>query len=554
VGALGLHVVTIEEGGDGPGHDLTDDISALGYSNVRPGGDERCTFTYHRPWASSVPEINKGNLVRVLDGIDVLWQGRIEEQDRGGDDDEQIAVTAYGLGARLKDNQLRIIYVDTDLSHWEGMSVQERLNLIDTTGPSDASTAPDDTTGEPALETAQVGAWTAASRAFIEGWYNAGDGLLIDSLYFAWKKGSTVNAADANWLWQVDLSTDDVVSSTDTSGDLRSTGPGTGTVTATGDDKQFARVLFRYAAVTAGQDNIRYPIFWTCLAVYGDHTLTPQGEEGDATTPRGFLSSDMIADAAGRATGITVRRVDGTSFVVTQAEFRDGQTHEEIVTALNEVEAHHRTWGTWSPDRPLEISTDGQFDYVALDQTTHHWITSRAACDDLDLHTELSTLFDAVDVHYTDPSGAPHQLTRTASVPALNDANLPRTARLDAGSKTTEGAEALGDAFLALSGNFAPARGSVTRTQPIRHHLRGELPAHYMRADGSNLRLLDILPSASLFELDADPDRRSTFPIKRVDVDAGGEVPRVTIDVDQTNDVLSALQARLAVGAELAGV
>jgi hypothetical protein len=137
-------------------------------------------------------------------------------------------------------------------------------------------------------------------------------------------------------------------------------------------------------------------------------------------------------------------------------------------------------------------------------------------------------------------------VTRTAMIPDLVNAGLsPRTATIDGGQLTKAGAETLGDIALALTGGFAPARGSLTLKGAANHYQRGNIPAHFMKADGSNIQIRDILPSTTALALDNTPDRRSTFPIKRVSVDCSGDVPAVTVDLDQTHDRLTQLQARL---------
>jgi hypothetical protein len=76
-----------------------------------------------------------------------------------------------------------------------------------------------------------------------------------------------------------------------------------------------------------------------------------------------------------------------------------------------------------------------------------------------------------------------------------------------------------------------------------------------MRADGSAIRLIDVLPTSQLLSLTTAPDRRTTFPIKEVVVDASNMAePKVTINVDQVNEAMSALQARVSLDTNLQGL
>lgn len=524
-------------------YDITGLISGLRYSNVAPGGDETCSFTFNRSWFVSSPEIEKGNVVRVMDGIDVLWQGRVEETVRGGDSTETIEVTAYGLGRRLKDATMQEIYVDMDLSRWGGPSVQRKINAIYwSLIASEPTTTTDTTTGQPSLGSEFSDTWAATTTPSVEAFYDA-KGVAIGSLYYAWKRNPNMGTS-APWFWDVVMSSDDVFSAFDGPTTLTASGPGTGTMTASAG-RYFASARAGFAAA-GGTPGMVYAIYWTCLAVFGRHGLTKQGT-ATSTAPQGFLVSQIVADMAARASGITVRRVDATSFVLRQSAYLEPTVIEDAVRDANKYEAHQRTWGTWGPDSPLDSSSNGNFDYRAID-TTPSWIIFRSDCDSLpSLSSEMASLYDTAKVLYTDPSGAGQIVTRTRSVPDLN--GIPRTITVNGGTLTTADAQTLGDTVLALSGGFAPARGSLSISRPVRHVTRGMLPAHYMRADGSAVRLPDILPSTTLFALDATPDRRTTFPIKRVEVDASDQaMPRVTVDVDQVNEAITALQNRLDLG------
>jgi hypothetical protein len=108
------------------GYELTDRIEGLGWSSVNPGGDESATFTFRGDWTTALPEIARGDTIHIGDGLDVLWQGRIEEHDRGGTDTPTVGVTAYGLGARLKDGTFTEIFRDADMTAWTGTARTRR--------------------------------------------------------------------------------------------------------------------------------------------------------------------------------------------------------------------------------------------------------------------------------------------------------------------------------------------------------------------------------------------------------------------------------------------
>jgi hypothetical protein len=524
----------------GQGYDLTDRIEGLGYSNTRPGGDETANFTYMRPWKTNLPEIAKGNILRIGYALDVLWQGRIEEADRGGGSSETIAVTAYGLGARLKDNTVSEIYVDGDLGNWQGISSTRRKALLAATYTVlGFSIEPDTATGLQALAMDGSGRWTNFSVG--EAIYDAGPDALLASVKFDWtaENHASGGLTAATWIGWVVGADDDALTNSALGTDALTGGTsGTLTETTAVSGKRVAAIDFTYPGASAADPSRTWTL--SGMQVKGDHGLS-------ALTNGGYSADQIIRDVVSRVSGVTARRIDGQSYEILQAEYRDPTLSEDVITDVNKYEGN--PWGTWGPDSPLDISTNGNFDYTELDLTTQHWFAQREDLESLDLHSEMATLFDTVKVSYTDPGGASRMVTRTATVPDLIDAGMsPKTIKLDAGTLTPAAAAALGDTFLVLTGGFAPARGSATIAQPIRHYQRGDLPPCYLRADGSNIRIPDILPTNTLFELSAAPDRRTTFPIKRVNVDASGPQIMASIELDQANDLLSVLQSRLDLG------
>jgi hypothetical protein len=529
-------------------YDVTGDIEGLNWSSVNPGGDETCTFTLKRSWFTSSPEIERGNLLRVMDGIDVLWQGRVEETNRGGESTGEIGVTAYGLGARLKDTTMREIYIDQDFSRW-GSIPNPRVVALGTSYVTDmgSSEIRPGQSGSPSLAlTFTRLANGGPPYGVIETWYDAA-GIPIGAIdynrsCYDRSSGGYGNFLGGSWFAALQLRDAEVGGASNEA--VIGGAQGAGTLAASGVARVFAYVQLLFLGAFTGDGEWRLEM--RTLAVQGRHGLVKQGSE-----PSGFLNSQIIVDAVERATGITVRRVDETTFVCEQAAFFERTKIEDVVAEQNKYERHHRTWGTWGPDSPLDTSNDGYFDYRSIDDAPS-WIAFRAECDSCNLHSETATLFDTVHVLYTDKSGVQREVTRTADVPDLN--GIPREETVDGGTLTEAGAETFADALLALSGGFAPARGSAVLSQPIRHVTRGKLAPHYMRADGSAFRIPDVLPSPSLFALDSTPDRRTTFPIKRVSVDAASKaVPVVTVEVDQVNDAITALQARLAQNGDLRG-
>lgn len=533
-----ITVVAIANGGNGRGYDLTEEVEGLTYSNVEQGGDEVCTFLLRRSAFASSPDIARGNLLRICNGIDVLWQGRIEETDRGSDNTETITVTAYGLGVRLKDGVVREVFIERDLSVFGEASTQRKINLIalsnditkvDWTVSSKAAGA----TGPAILISLTDGTASLTERLDIWAYFPGVDLGEVRYDFIAPAPGGLGAAVNNRLLF----STDDLATTTEGGTIHHTTAEANQSVKAPSAGFSYVYIFMNNTNVawvgpstgdTWGFANIRF---------FGRHGLSPVG-----TAPNeGFTVDQMVASLVGRVAGIRPRRIDAQGFVIEKAAFY-GDSHEAAILELNKYEGC--AFGTWGPDSPLDAYVGGNFDYVSTEPQTKHWVVPRGVCDSHDLHSESSTLYSAVDVAFTDAAGVDRVVRVTVDSPDLDAAGLTRIYSLSIGVATTAIAEARGQAFLETWGQYAPARGSFTVSEPVRHYRRGRLSPLYFRADGANVRMPDILPASTLFALDSTPDLRTTFPIKRVTVDLSRGAPAATVEVDQADDTLSVLQAR----------
>lgn len=243
-----------------------------------------------------------GDVTFVGDEGSIAYEGRLQSTPRTFDSAQGHSISPAWVGwmTHAQDRTFSEVYVDRDLSKWGPASVQRRINLVGSASitPMDSTVLPDVTTGAPSLaEEIQAATYAAVGKPTVEGWYDAGPGLLIGSIYYAWKINSLVGSADTNYFWNMIASSDDIATAIDDSGNLRAAGPGTGTLTTTGGNKRFAlaRILYN-AAVTF---NANPGIYWTCLAVYGTHGLTKQGT-ASATDAQGFYLSDILTDICQR--------------------------------------------------------------------------------------------------------------------------------------------------------------------------------------------------------------------------------------------------------------
>lgn len=335
----------------------------LAFSTRRGDGFAEGGLTLARRGDRDYPDIN------LLDGVtvhgaggQVAYEGRIMSASRSfTPDGPSIDVALAGWMSVTRQRKIREIIVDRDLSHWTGPSVQRRVDLA--TGgfqPLDPQTGADPTTGNPALEQTFTGAWAATGKPNNEALYDA-RGIPLDSLYFAWKKNTNVNAGDTNWGWFVLLSKDDVLSSNDGGANLRATGPGTGTLTATTTNRTFAAVTHRYSAA-GGSGGVPYSLFWTCLAVYGRHGLTKQGV-ASATSAQGFTASDIIRYLfAAYAPSLNTAGITATTYPIQQAVWLDPIDLYDAVAEINRF--HRYELGCWQ-DRTVT--------WAPVDLTDYDW-------------------------------------------------------------------------------------------------------------------------------------------------------------------------------------
>jgi hypothetical protein len=79
------------------GRDLGGEVAGLKWSTTMPGGFANCSFTVYRRADRAYSDLRMGNLVRVVRGPAVVYEGRIEDV-RASIDGAQIEIEALGLG------------------------------------------------------------------------------------------------------------------------------------------------------------------------------------------------------------------------------------------------------------------------------------------------------------------------------------------------------------------------------------------------------------------------------------------------------------------------
>lgn len=508
-------------------------------SSTMPGGWENFSGTLARDPARDSPDLDELSTIRIfLPGGENVGEYRLQGAPLTSGDQMAVSPQAVGWQAHLDDDQsAAMIYVDRDLSRWQGPSVQRQVNLLALPrGVGQPSVVPDATTGAPSLTLEVDDDWTTLPQ--IEGYYDAGSLLRLASLYGAWKIAG-INSADGNWSWSASLSSDDILTSTDSSGNLRAAGPGTFTVTATATNRRFAVLFLTYGAAggTAGAKSV---IFFTCLAAYGDHGLTKRGT-ADATNAQGFYPSDIVAHAVARwapklafTTGPGGTIDPFSTFVIPHLAFTDPTTASDIIKQASRFDLPD--WAVW------EGPTFYWNDRGARGKS---WRARVGPAQLQETGPSIDRLWNSVVVRYQDVTGANRtvgppgsgadatdaQLVDTDPENPANKAGVTRRALLSMGTTTSAGAIQVGARFLAYQKVISNA-GQARLVGHVEDD-RGVLwPVSRVRA-GDGI----IFPDAH----DPTTERRI------VRAEYTDDDKSCAIDLDAPPDALDALLERLAV-------
>jgi len=299
-GVLDLSVVVTDAAGVGTRWGSEDADAAtvpqgISFSTQRMQGFADATLTLRRRIDMDYVDLHLLDDIAFIGGDgSVAYEGRVAAMPRSFDTGHSVTLQLVGWMAHARDRKFTEIYVDRDLSRWTGASQARRLALANgTRNYWEPEVLPGSVTGTIALRTKIVGPFSAASAS--EAIYDARPNK-IGGIYYQYAGNTNVNGADANWLFQVFFSPDDVFSTGGGTGDLQASSGSAGSgfiANPTPATWPIALIQQTYSAASAS--TTEFSLDWTNVTVYGAHGL---GLYGGA--PQGLRLSDILTNIATR--------------------------------------------------------------------------------------------------------------------------------------------------------------------------------------------------------------------------------------------------------------
>lgn len=502
------------------------------FSNVDPGGYEMASFGIPK----DLPQILRGDHVKLDCGMKVGWEGRVKEMQRSLG--AKTLIQCEGYGALARDTDLSMVFVDRDLTRWGEASRERQIKDLEgnhsVVGPS---TAPDPTSGLPALLTSIVGPLTQMNPN-CQAWYDAGSQNLISSIYYDYEPGTGGQDGGVNWFDLLALSSDALATIAEETANLNGTGT-TGTLSPA-TAYRFARILHFYNA-SAGT-NFSYNAYWRNLAMFGNHGLTKRG-----TAPQGFYTSDIVRWVADQIPGVQPGVIpEASSYVVPHAAYYTPGEAQQMIADMAKLIGYH--WGVWESLTYLTGNASPRLDfrpYPAHGEWTA-WAL-RQNFETLDIREDLSSQYNIAQVSYSNAAGIEEAIRVSVDNRILDAAEITeRTIPLNLGTSTPAAAEAYGVIALQLLQAQARVVGSATLGETVNRRTGGETPAWLLKAGIDRLRIPD-LPSTDVWGV------YNELPITRVECSGSANGIDTSIEFGQGPNLLEQLTSELAQAAVLAG-
>lgn len=510
--------------------DITDEVIGLQWSSTDPGGFESCTFSLPNQRAGD----HLGETVIVYEGLEVVFQGRVNEpgSDYTAHKGGAQQFNAVGARAVLSDNQKSMVFIDRELGNWRGVGLARTAALDPAWVLTSFESQVDVTNGGPGLKLDTTGSVKGTSGILCEAWYDAGLGNLIHAFIVQ----TDVSGAATNF--QVVSCADDTATVSDAL--VASTAVAVAeTLYTLANDRRFLDMQ-AFSSTVSTTPRFRTT---TKVAVIGDHGLTLRG----ASDARGYYPGEVAQWVASEVGDLaTSIAVDPNTYIIPHLVYRTPVTWEQIVSDAALLLGWH--WGVWEPSGIASTTPVLHFKPPPTDATV---FINVGEVGDLQLSQQLSEMYNAIRVSYTDVAGVPAYTTVTRSVPRLG--SLTRTVDVNLGTSSLDVAQKFGADYLALVESSGRAVGQCT-LPPMITTQQGKKRSHLVKPGRDRLKLVGLQDTtASLLE--TDNRRFDTFRISRItsSQQSDGSIQSVA-ELDAGANLLEVLNARLAIATQLAGV
>jgi hypothetical protein len=515
----------------------SDDLTVLldegaTWSATDPGGFEAASFQFPK----DLPQLIRGQYVRLDSGLGVAWEGRVSQVQRSLGN--RTTINCEGYGALLKDEAASMVFVDRDLTRWGQPSVSRQIALVSANkGLGTSQVQADTTNGSPALAQVISGAWVSPNLPLVESWYDAGPANLISQIYYSTNPSVSLGAG---WEAFVLLCSNDVAAAFEQSGNVANTTTG---YFAPGTPYRYGLLQFEYVAGAGGSDGAQVSENWHNLAAYGNHGLPGRG-----TDPVGFYPSDIFGWIVSQIPGLqpgVIQQTDESNFILPHSVYYTPVNLDQIAGDMATAQGWH--WGVWESLSPLTGDPRPRADFRPRPASGEFTaFCHRDACDTLDIREDLGQQFNIAVVNFSDVAGVQQSVTVTADNPILDEAGIAsRALVLNGGTMTPATAAVFGGEALAITNIQARVAGSADIVSPI-DGPSGPMAPWMLRPGIDRLRIGDA-PSTDAF------GQMSDYPITRVESSISSSGITVSVELGSGANLVETLNARLAAATALAG-
>ena len=482
----------------------------LKYSFARQGGPLTAEITLPIDLIDPIKILTD---VKIYDGLDLIWNGRVFEVPRVTIDKQAAVINALGNINNLTDQSFRRHYSDESYNAWDvtpptppteswywEKAERDNNNRVFLRLPKDEEVTNNLVTG--------VYYRRCNTDAINQNIY---------SILFDYETGATYDSTESQLQlrsYGSDFNTTVVEFALAGSGVLT----GTGIADVTTASKKALVWMFRGISTHTPPD----AQFWakiTNIRVNGfsDFTGTYQADE---------VIKDFLTDFNPRIS-TDHSLIENATFTLDEFFVESSKGSLEVLKELNKYEDYNfGCWDYGSDDLP-------RLTYEAHDTSTIHYITSLRRSKPELSGESLENQFNAVDVEFNDPVSGKRIITRTDAHALLDNAGITRKPLSPLSVDTTSQAAAnqAGDTFLADRAR-RQSRGGMVVVNNVKDRNGVNVPVTHIRP-GKNILIRDLDPAEEDLTTMSSSDvlnGKNIFKIEQVDVDAKGHVASIQLD------------------------